>query len=407
MPARPEPPAPPIGRWGKIWRVAFVLIVGLVAWVSTATSLSSDTMEVRHLWALIGDPVLGVVAGILTVWRRRWPQRIALAVTLIGVVSSSAGGAGILTLASVAARRQWRELAWLAPLNVAGGLAVERIYPSTPENETPWPVMLILLLLIVAVVIAVGYAVGGRRELAWERVESAELDAQRRAAQAAAAERTRIAQEMHDVLAHRISLVAMHAGALNYRTDLSPEQMGDALGTIETNAHQALADLREVLGVLREPRSLDTDAAPEPPQPEISALPALIAEAEALGSRVTFSDETTGAVPSGLGRTAYRVVQEALTNARKHAPGAVVRVRLAGSPIAGLQIEVRNPRSLQDLDHALPKSGLGLLGLQERVALAGGRLDHGQTADGGYAVTAWLPWPNAPTDTEATSRRIA
>jgi signal transduction histidine kinase len=377
---------------GKLWRVAFVVGMGLVAWATVVSTMAVDLPEWRSAWLFLADPVLGVIAATLAIWRRRRPLLVALVVTVIGVVSTAAGGAVLLVLASVAARRRWRELAWLVPLNVFSGVASERLYPSDPANATPLVLMAIFVMLLVAVVVAVGYAVGGRRELHRERAEAAELDAQRRAAQAAAGERTRIAREMHDVLAHRISLVAMHAGALNYRTDLPPDQVRSALATIETNAHQALADLREVLGVLREPRA-DAGDTPEPPQPDITDLSALIAEASSLGGRVTFVDETEGTVPLGVGRTAYRVVQEALTNARKHAPGTVATVRLAGTPLAGLQVKVRNPRSVRPLTTALPASGLGLLGLTERVSLAGGHLRHGPDADGGYAVTAWLPWP--------------
>ena len=397
-----DPPNPPLGRWGKTWRVAFVVIVGFLAWVTVRSTLPDGISSALRLWAMPGDLLVGIAAGVLTIWRRRWPLRIALIVTLAGAVSASAGGAVILMLASVAARRRWRELAWLVPLNIATGVASERLYPSLDENRLNLILTLIMITLLVAAVTAVGYAVGGRRELERERVESAERDQARRVAQAAAGERTRIAREMHDVLAHRISLVAMHAGALNYRKDLTPDQMSEALMTIETNAHQALADLREVLGVLREPR-LESDGAPEPPQPDIRDLPHLIAEAEGLGTRITYADSTVGEVPPVLGRTAYRVVQEALTNARKHAPGTTVRVSVSGASPGGLQIEIRNPRALQPLDHALPRSGLGLLGLRERVALAGGLLRHGTEPDGGYLVSAWLPWPG-PDPTQGVSR---
>lgn len=386
-----DPPTPPITRWGHLWRALLVLGFGLLAWSTVVASAPVDTPAPLVAWHLSADPLLGLAMAVLVIFRRRWPARVALIVTLVGMVSSAAGGAVFLALASVATRRRWRELAWLVPLNVVSGLAIEEFYPSA-DAATPWFIMLILIILIISVTVAVGYAVGGRRELVRERVEAAELDAQRRAGQAAAAERTRIAREMHDVLAHRISLIAMHAGALNFRTDLSAEQMRETTATIEANAHQALQDLREVLGVLREPRG-DSAGAPEPPQPGLADIPALIAEAQALGTRITVLDETHESPPKGLGRTAYRVIQEALTNARKHAPGAVVRVRLAGGPLAGLQVEITNPRAIRPLDHALPRSGLGLLGLQERVALAGGQLRHGNDPDGGYAVRAWLPWP--------------
>ncbi|HRC41791.1 sensor histidine kinase [Nostocoides sp.] len=392
MPIPRDPPTPPLDRLGKAWRVAFVLGIGVVAWVSVMSALPEDAGSAWSLWLTVGDPVLGVIAMILASWRRRWPLAIGAIVAIIGAVSLTAAGAVLLVLASVATRRHWRELAWLIPLNIAAGVVSEWLAPATPDASPSWYGTLAMMVLITAAVSAIGYAVGGRRELERQRLEAAQLDAARRAAQAAAAERTRIAREMHDVLAHRISLVAMHAGALNYRTDLAPHEMRTALTTIETNAHQALADLREVLGVLRSPSGAETDD-PERPQPDLGDLPGLIGEAESLGTRVRFVDESVGAAPAGLGRTAYRVVQEALTNARKHAPGTVVQVRVTGSPPEGLRIEIRNPRPVQTSDRGLPHSGLGLLGLQERVTLAGGHLNHGPQPDGGYAVSAWLPWP--------------
>lgn len=403
MPIDREPPAPPRGGWGRIGPIAVVVLGGLVAWGAVASSFPPDVSPLFEAWLYVVDPALGVIAGVLTIWRRRYPQQIALSVTLIGAVSTLAGGAVILTLASVATRRRWRELIWLAPLNVLTGIWVERMYPSTMEDRPGWLFLFIMLVLMVGAVTATGVAVGGRRELARERVESAQRDQARRIAQAAAGERTRIAREMHDVLAHRISLVAMHAGALNYRTDLPPEQMAQALKTIESNAHQALADLREVLGVLREQPSGAAEAdGPQRPQPGFHDIPALVVEVVDSGMRVDLSDTTSGEVPVALGRAAYRVVQEALTNARKHSPGARVTIGLSGAPSAGLRVAVSNPRAVARLDVDLPTSGLGLLGLQERVNLAGGTLRHGTTPGGGYAVDAWLPWPVAQPIAEAS-----
>jgi hypothetical protein len=218
---------------------------------------------------------------------------------------------------------------------------------------------------------------------------------------------------------------------------------------IRENAHQALQDLREVIGVLRAPteasraevEAVQTGRAPpgwasapvgELPQPTLADVRQLVAESGRAGMRVSLRDETGGPVPDLAGRTAYRVVQEALTNARKHAPGAEVRVHLAGSPGAGLTVEVRNdalpagaaydPGSAGALhpDPPLPGppvgerspttrwrpgvvhsprpatepgAGQGLAGLAERVALAGGRLEHGPTAGGGWRLSVWLPWP--------------
>jgi signal transduction histidine kinase len=160
---------------------------------------------------------------------------------------------------------------------------------------------------------------------------------------------------------------------------------------IRESAHQALQDLREVIGVLRAPVG-------ELPQPTVADVQLLVAESSRAGMRVDLRTETGGAAPEGVGRTAYRVVQEALTNARKHAPGAEVRVRVAGAPGQGLTVEVHNaapalgPASGPD-PAPTSRPGQGLVGLAERVSLAGGRLEHGPATDGGWRLSAWLPWP--------------
>ena len=197
-----------------------------------------------------------------------------------------------------------------------------------------------------------------------ERALTAEREQRARVAQAQAAERTRIAREMHDVLAHRISLVAMHAGALGYRRDLSAEEQATAARSIEDNAHRALSDLRAVLGVLRDPLH-PAGAAPERPQPGLDDVATLVGEEVAGGMRVRLSNRVEGDVPAGTGRTAYRIVQEALTNARKHAPGTTVEVEVDGTPADGLVVAVRNAAPVGHVaPAALPASGLGLLGLQ-------------------------------------------
>jgi signal transduction histidine kinase len=161
---------------------------------------------------------------------------------------------------------------------------------------------------------------------------------------------------------------------------------------IRENAHQVLQDLREVIGVLRAPVG-------ELPQPTLADVAQLVAESGRAGMRVALRDETSGTVPDLAGRTAYRVVQEALTNARKHAPGAEVLVHLAGSPGNGLTVEVDNapvlgpPATPAPTPANDPGAGQGLVGLAERVALASGRLEHGPTAGGGWRLAAWLPWP--------------
>jgi signal transduction histidine kinase len=244
-----------------------------------------------------------------------------------------------------------------------------------------------------AAVVAWGMFVRGRRESRQERVRHAEAEQHLLLDQARHAERTRIAREMHDVLAHRISLLSLHAGALEFRPDAPPEEIARAAAVIRASAHQALEDLRAVIGILRE--GADGDA-PQPPQPTLAALPELLEESRAAGMRLHADVRVAdlAAVPDSVGRHALRIVQEALTNARKHAAAAAVDLRLEGEPGQGLTIEVRNPAPvLAAGESEIPGAGTGLVGLAERATLSGGHLEHGLDEIGDFRLRAWLPWP--------------
>ncbi|MFZ1578842.1 MAG: hypothetical protein WAT47_10895, partial [Nostocoides sp.] len=158
MPIPRDPPTPPLDRLGKAWRVAFVLGIGVVAWVSVMSALPEDAGSAWSLWLTVGDPVLGVIAMILASWRRRWPLAIGAIVAIIGAVSLTAAGAVLLVLASVATRRHWRELAWLIPLNIAAGVVSEWLAPATPDASPSWYGTLAMMVLITAAVSAIGYA---------------------------------------------------------------------------------------------------------------------------------------------------------------------------------------------------------------------------------------------------------
>jgi signal transduction histidine kinase len=244
-----------------------------------------------------------------------------------------------------------------------------------------------------AVVVAWGMFWRGRRQTQRERRRRAAAEEQLRVEQIRHAERARIAREMHDVLAHRISLLSLHAGALEYRPDASPEQVARAAAVIRASAHQALEDLRAVIGVLRDGAD---GAAPQPPQPTLAALPDLLEESRAAGMRLNADVRLTdpAAVPEVVGRHALRIVQEALTNARKHAGPAPVDLRIEGAPGQGLTIEVRNPAPVLTAGAAqIPGAGTGLVGLTERAALSGGHFEHGLDGHGDFRLRAWLPWP--------------
>ncbi len=241
-----------------------------------------------------------------------------------------------------------------------------------------------------------GVAIGARRvevRSLRERAESSEREQAARAAQARALERNRIAREMRDVLAHRISLVAMQAGVLDHRGNLTTEENRTLIRGIADGSHQALGELRDVLGVLRA-----DPGRPEPPHPSLDRIPDLVADARTSGLDVTLTTTVTGEASDVVGRTCYRVIQEGLTNAAKHAPGAHVHVTVEGTAGDELQVSVHSSPATKTTATTTtaqpPASGFGLLGLGERITLAGGRLGHHPTPDGGYVLTAHLPWPN-------------
>ncbi|MER6092078.1 sensor histidine kinase [Streptomyces bluensis] len=235
-----------------------------------------------------------------------------------------------------------------------------------------------------------------------ERAARAEAEAAMRAQRARQHAREEIAREMHDVLAHRLSLLSMHAGALEYHPGAPREQVAEAMGVIRHSATQALEDLQDVLKVLRAPVVSDHTAPPgyddtEPPQPTLLDHTRLIEESRAAGAdltlRLEFDDDPATMSPT-TARTAYRLLQEALTNHRKHAPDAPVSLTITGGTRAGLTIRATNPlRPAPAAAQAvpLPGSGQGLIGMKERVDLAGGRLRH-RTTPTDFHLDVWLPW---------------
>jgi signal transduction histidine kinase len=299
--------------------------------------------------------------------------------------------AALIILFTVAAYRRWQLAALIAGLQLAV-LPVYRTVQPDDNSLPPWAHFAIVALAMTAIV-AWGMFVRARRQSRRERVRHAEAEQQLLLEQARSAERTRIAREMHDVLAHRISLLSLHAGALEFRPDAPPDEIARAAAVIRASAHQALDDLRAVIGVLRD--GPDGDA-PQPPQPTLAALPGLLEESRAAGmvlhAEIRLAD--LAAVPDAIGRHALRIVQEALTNARKHATSAAVDLLVEGAPGEGLTIEVRNPAPvLAGGEPEIPGTGTGLVGLAERATLSGGSLVHGLDEVGDFRLRAWLPWP--------------
>jgi signal transduction histidine kinase len=359
-----------------------MLGISLVVWVTIA----EDQTEERFVL----DVVAGLPAVALVFFRRRWPVAVAGLTAALSCVSSLAAGPATLASVSLATRRRWVEVIPIAVLNVVAAQVVYVVQP--PTSDDPEWVTLGTNILFIAGIMAWGMYIGSRRELLWtlrNRAETAEAEQEMRVSQARSNERARIAREMHDVLAHRISQISMHAGALSFRDDLTADEVRDSAGVIQEKAHEALTDLRGVLGVLRDDGSGQIG---EAPQPTYADLRELVTEAEDAGLNVVLDDELDTRdtrVPDAVGRTLYRIVQEGITNARKHAPGSRLTIQVSGSPEGGVDIRLRNPIGFGP--SAAPGAGLGLVGLTERAELAGGRLEHrrdGRT----FVLHAWIPW---------------
>jgi signal transduction histidine kinase len=304
---------------------------------------------------------------------------IAVIVGLFAIYSLSASAVALIALFTVAVHRRLR-----TAVLVAAGYALTSFLTLLvrPDMSPPNWWQGVLGVICVVAVLALGMFVRARRQLTSVERERAASEQEFRVAQARQMERNRIAREMHDVLAHRLSLLSLQAGALELWPDAPPAEVARAAGLIRGNAHGALEDLREVIGVLRSARAGDdhADGVPEKPQPTLVDLPMLIDESQKAGMRVLLECDVAdlGGVPEAMGRTAFRIVQEGLTNARKHANHAEVSVAVRGGAADGLTVEIRNPWPVGVAGTTpIPGAGMGIIGLAERTALSGGRLEHG------------------------------
>ncbi|MEV7005294.1 histidine kinase [Streptosporangium sp. NPDC051022] len=423
----------PVSRRGpRDWAVDTCLFLLAVAMGIVLSGMRLQTYPRPPVWLFNVDQAVAAL-GCAALWlRRRRPVGLALALIALSTFSELVAGALLVSLFTVSVHRPPR----IAVGVFGASLLASLVYVALrPEPDLPASVALLLGVAIQGAAVGWGLFVHHRRRLVvalHERTARVESEARLRAEQAHHEAREAIAREIHDVLGHRLSLLSVHAGALEYHPDAPAEDVARAAKVIRESAHQALQDLREVIGVLRAPVG-------ELPQPTFADIRQLVAESSRAGMRVELLEECAGAVPDGPGRTVYRVVQEALTNARKHAPGAGVRIRVEGTPGEGLTVEVGNGaadtardgdgRAARDGDGrgegedgrgeretadgemsgppgdavrsvaggAAPvprtRSGRGLVGLTERVALAGGRLEYGPTATDGWRLAVWLPWP--------------
>ncbi|MFF3651888.1 sensor histidine kinase [Streptomyces sp. NPDC002181] len=414
------------GRDGPWWwerRRGAVLDVGLAA--VSAVECAVEGVPFAHE-AGLPVPVgvlFGLLVGSVLVLRRRWP----IAVVLVGIAVSPAamgfllGVVGLYTLAACEVPR--RITATLTSMSLVATFVV--MYVRTSGDQGASQSLVIVLSVFVAVALTVppvllGLYIGARRRLMeslQERADSLERElslladrAEERAEWARTEERTRIAREMHDVVAHRVSLMVVHAAALEAVAAKDPERAVKNAALVGDMGRQALTELREMLGVLRAaesprraPVAASAAAAPVPvaalvgsfedgPGPSLGELEALVGQSRAAGMAVELDVRGAGAgYPAEVEQTAYRVVQEALTNCHKHAPGARVVVRLAHREgEVAMQVE-NGPCGADVVQPGLPSGGNGLVGMRERVLGLGGVFVSGPTEEGGFKVSAVLP----------------
>ncbi|MDA0563631.1 histidine kinase [Streptomonospora sp. S1-112] len=439
------PTALPAGDGGDPWRPTPVAAVAVAAAVLPLVAAT--------VWVRLADgppgavPALDIAVGLLAwvaapalLWR---PVPVALALAVLALLSPAATPVATMAALFTAQRHRLPVAVTVA----AAGLAAHALQGLwQPSGGISYGWWLLLVAAGYGAMVGWGALLRAHRALVGslrERARRAEAEQGRRVAEARMAERTRLAREMHDVLAHRLSLLATYAGALEYRPDSAPERLAAAAGVVREGVHQALEELREVIVLLRaDDGAADDDLdAPEAARPPSAALAGLVAETRAAGTqvhlRLRVEDDRLDTLPAGTARALYRVVQEGLTNARKHAPGSPVAVTVHGAPGEGLTVSLANPLAGADgprpddpgdlaprpvggrgghgglrpgdphpgdphprdpdsprepAPPPPPGTGTGLVGLTERVRLAGGRLDHG-AAGGEFALRAWLPWP--------------
>jgi signal transduction histidine kinase len=293
---------------------------------------------------------------------------------------SAALTAHVVVVTVLAARTRPRTGLWLWLLTGVYTL-LERILGAFDTSTEPVLVLLAVVLLVVAFT---QVRASARHEVAVQQG----VTAVERGRRTLLEERTTIARELHDVVAHHMSVVAIQAEAAPYRVENPPPELEQAFVTIRENAVSALTELRRVLGVVR----AEDYQAPDAPQPTLGDLDGLIANVRETG--LTVERTVTGAVrvlPQGVELSAYRIVQEALSNALRHAPGSTARVEIA-YVLGGLGLRVVNTPA-RGLVKPSPGAGHGLTGMRERVAMLNGEMTTGATPDGGYEVTVFLPVP--------------
>lgn len=372
----------PFTRWPRT--ADAVLAAVLFALTVSVTEGPGDSLRLRSIadvpvWALL---LFAVASGALY-WRRRAPVAVLAVVLaawalLLGSDFSDVGGQALVAVYALGRHgtaERWGHVGVDAALVV---LVLDGITGGDPWGGVAFGVVVFFAV----------WHLGRRLRMRAERDVLREQEQRELEQRIVADERARIARELHDVVAHRVSLMTVQAGAAKTVATADPEAAARAMGAVEEAGRQALDELRHLLGVLR-PSEGTGDTAP---QPGLSDLPALVERTRAAGLDVDLDLAVDVRVPARVELSAYRIVQECLTNVVKHVgPGARTRVRLATEG-RELLVEVSDDGTCVT---TLPGTGHGIVGMRERAQLLGGTLDVGPRPGGGFAAQARLPLDGA------------
>ncbi|MFI8963608.1 sensor histidine kinase [Streptomyces sp. NPDC053493] len=377
---------------------AVVLFGFSLLWVVSAPSSTGG--------AALAYVAVAALFSLVVALRRRMPEKMLVLTVALGLLQLAAGlvpfmadFAMLVIIYTVAAHDGPR---WASRLALAGGLSAATLsqlrWPLENESSSAAKVFFTV---IMTVPFALAWVLGDslRTRRAYfaqleERASRLEKEREAQAKVAVAAERARIARELHDVVAHNVSVMVVQADGAAYVMDSSPETAKQALETISSTGRQALAEMRRLLGILR--TGEHQEAGEYVPQPDVQQIGDLVDTVRGAGLAVDFKVEgTPRPLPSGVELTAYRIVQEALTNTRKHGgPDAGASVRLVYFDDGlGLLVEDDGRGAPQEMyeDGGADGRGHGLIGMRERVGMVGGTLDAGPRPGGGFRISALLP----------------
>ncbi|PAZ13468.1 histidine kinase [Streptomyces sp. SA15] len=379
----------PFTRWPRA--ADAVLAAALFLWVALLEEAAGDSMAVRPATGIFHPALLlSMVAGATLYVRRTRPVAVAYVVLAmwaptLGSSYSTLGVLVIVALYSVGRHADDQRWGPLAVVAAVAGLVIDGLLLNTPSGD-----------LFGALVMSGAWYLGRRLRLRAERKARLVEDRAAEARRIVTEERTHIARELHDVVAHRVSMMTVQAGAARMVAAEDPQGALEAMAAVEEAGRQALDELRHLLGVLRP----DSERDGLGPQPGLADLPRLVAEVREAGLDVSVTNGIRGPVPARVDLSAYRIVQEALTNVLKHSgPRTHTHVHLREES-DGLTIEVLDDghgATVQSMPaaHKGPP-GHGIVGMRERAHLLGGSLDAEPRPGGGFRLTARLPVKGEP-----------